>query len=574
MERDGDQKRMLDKTQPLYQRQPEKTEQATSPYSSERSKNSNNATKVNGRTEPAQNNTWILYGTTGNPKQAQQQTVRSHAATASWAARKKQWQNASTSMRGGSESAHRQTNGSVLGHAPAAVINPLLPPQPEDAWWVLERVGADCTMVLRTSSIPAGSGSAQFVKFMSALRERRQWLTDGVVGSSLAQRATRMMLWDSLSSTTLLAQLGLLIAGTRTQSRGTLPDGSLEIDAIMRGVKRASVEMLQSAFSSPECESSTPLALALCAGWERRYGDGEAWRKQLLLWQKAALPTTALETNITALADVVLEIIRQDLDDRSLTLPSGIVFAPAVVRDAYTAASENSGKLCVPPGFRILPISRPEVRSLLALVTDVYRSANSTDEALQGRHKLSFALVAWCPWHTRVVGLPVNDPSQIAMERQYADQAELSALFHVRATTRLLNSFLTFSIMNALEFLPLGHYTVQRALDVCCASYMQRLKTQALTGTRFGPLAFWSRYVMCSLSSDANQAMEVERLMNDLGLSGWLKVKDTLGVFMDENVPGIWEKCHALYQKLTNSKMDSAADRGYDARMKVRNLWQ
>lgn len=531
--------------------------------------------------------TWITYNSAEDHSEDKKQTVRSHAAAASWAARKQQWQNTvvadpSLWQRNGASDEPRATASNASGGlaSPSPLGSsmssskaegtrgvPSSPVQPPDAWRVLLQIDADCTAAMGSSQFTSAStGPAQLRAFVRSVQEHRQWFAGSTSDSSLAQKATRTLLWDAYAGSAALSNTALFVAGTHTHSFGSSREGGLVLSRFMRALRVAAVKMVEADVTAPHCEPSAPLALALLAGWERRYGAQGAWPTQVKLWRRACLPASALEEDISSLTDVTLDIIRQELNERSYINRRDISFATP-----DPVAPRSIGKHHIPSGFKVFRIDRPEHRSLLCLATDVYRAPLDTIPALQVRRKLQYALTGWSPTHTASIEASLDILR--LRENEYADHAELSALYHVRAALRLLNSLCSFRTQETLGVLPLAFYPVQRALDSCCASYVQSLDSHSLLGTRFERLAFWSRFSLCASSFTDSQASFVRQMMYRMDLDTWASVEAVLLAHMDAGLPDIWGQCRKLFDHLTIASVEGEQS-SHDARMAVRDLWR
>ncbi|KAI6893313.1 hypothetical protein KC318_g12490 [Hortaea werneckii] len=555
--------------------------------------------------------TWIFYNSTEDHNRGQKQTVRSHAAIASWAARRQQWQNSTVSFQNtdgrrtpaekqpavtSTSSANRQesplsTTWSTNSSQPSRELQTPAPrrPLPEEAWNLLEKMGADCAECLRSlqSEDHPSSSPACLVDLVKNLHEHRRWFSGGIDGSSLAQRATRAFLWDSFASTGLLSHIVLLVAGTYTQCPQTAlaEDAAWELSSIQRATRGATLRMLQAAVAAPQCDATTPLALATFSSWERRYGDGVGWKDGMEIWDKASLPSKALDADLSPLVEVAQEIMRQELEDRSYISPRQIHFRPPEATEVQGPPTKPApGTRCIPAGFSVFRMDRPEHRSLVSLADDVYQNLDPTAESSAYRRRLGFAITSWSPRHTLASETCTPDLLHL-MEREHSDQAELSALLHVRACLRVLNTLLNSLTLDHLGELSRNVYAVQRGLDLCTASYVARLDTEALAGTRFAHVGFWAVYVLCSISFSEGQAELLRRLMRRYGLGSWEQVDRILASHMDRDVPSIWEKCRALFDERLDPSSSSSfssspggpnhPDREeLDARMAVRDLWK
>ncbi|KAI7530082.1 hypothetical protein KC331_g14865 [Hortaea werneckii] len=301
---------------------------------------------------------------------------------------------------------------------------------------------------------------------------------------------------------------------------------------VLRG---ASLDSIQAAvFASDATDaSSTPIAIALLAGWERRYGDPESYAVHMNAWRSLSLPAKALEeNNVSTLTEVTLEILRGALDERSFVSPSEI-------KVASTASASGSSQRRLPPGFKVFNVARPEVRSLLMLIAIV--NAFKTDDLsmMPARRKLGLEILAWSPTHTISAG-------PVPWAEESYDQLELNALYHARAALISINGTIYRKTLDTLKIAMM--FQIQTALDVHCVS-CQHLNTDALLGTKFEQLAFWSRFTLCAISRDPDRDGYIKRLLHALRLDSWEKVKDILEKHMELR-PLFEDKCRAFYDLL------------------------
>ncbi|TKA21761.1 hypothetical protein B0A50_08686 [Salinomyces thailandicus] len=489
------------------------------------------------------NTTWVEYNPVKAAKAGRgsaQQTVRRHAAAASAtarkqtiAARKEAARLSSTqSSEIGSSDTRRSSSSSGVTQSTAVVPRKRGAAgrqRLEDVSDVLHSLGGESLAFPNTDI-----GALRLLEFMRAFREGREWYADALQGTSLAQNAIRTLLWDSYASNQTLFQAALFISGTHSNSCGLPPTAISHLAPGMLVLRGASLESVQAAILAKDAsnESSTPIAIALLAGWERRYGDKQSYEVHMKAWRSLSLPAKALEeNNVSTLTEVTLEILRKALDERSSISPS----------DIKVSSKGPPGPPCgrLLPGFKLFNTARPEVRSLLMLVAvvDVYKIHDLS--TLPARRKLGLEILAWSPTHTLRVG-PV--PSA---EESY-DELELSALYHTRAALMSINGIIYQKSLDTLGASQL--FNVKNALDIHCGS-CQHLSTERLLGTKYEELAFWTRFILCAISRNPGRDVMIKGLLDRLELISWEQVRDVLEKYMELD-PHFEVGCHELYESL------------------------
>ncbi|KAI7360205.1 hypothetical protein KC320_g168 [Hortaea werneckii] len=357
-----------------------------------------------------------------------------------------------------------------------------------------------------------GLGAVQLLEFMRAFQDGKQWYAGPLQGTALAQKAIRTLLWDAYASHPTLFQAALFISGTHSNSCGLPPTAVHHMGSGMLVLRGASLDSIQAAvFASDATDaSSTPIAIALLAGWERRYGDPESYAVHMNAWRSLSLPAKALEeNNVSTLTEVTLEIFRGALDERSFVSPSE-------VKVASTASASNSQRR-LPLGFKVFNVARPEVRSLLMLIAIVNAFKPNDLSMMPARRKLGLEILAWSPTHTISAG-------PVPWAEESYDQLELNALYHARAALISINGTIYRKTLDTLKIAMM--FQIQAALDVHCVS-CQHLNTDALLGTKYEELAFWSRFTLCAISRDPDRDGYIKRLLHALRLDSWEKVKAT-----------------------------------------------
>lgn len=494
---------------------------------------------------PAQalDRTWVQYNPVKQPgtggRGGANPTVRRHAAAASANTRKQTIAARKVTAKKGGDSAEARATGEksiirsgnlVVKRKPDTENRKRL----QDASDLLRRLSIES---LAYTDSP-GQGALQLLEWMQTFQAGQEWYAGPLRGTSLAQKAVRTMLWDGYVSHPTLFQAALFISGTHSNSCGLSPTRVHHMGSGMLVLRGASLEAVQAAVFASDAtnESSTPVAIALLAGWERRYGDPKSYEVHMKAWRSLALPAKALEeSNVSTLTEVTLEIFKGALDDRSFVSPSEIKVA------SHAAASRSPAQPRLLPGFKVFNIARPEVRSLLMLIATVNLFKTNDLSMLPARRKLGLEILAWSPTHTLSVAC-------VPWAEESYDQAELNALYHARAALISINGIIYQTSLDTLGSSML--FNLKLALDVHCVS-CQHLDTDSLLGTRFEELAFWSRFILCAISRDPDRDELIKRLLLCLRLDSWKKVKALLEKFM-ELQPLFEDRCREFYELLTS----------------------
>ncbi|RMX78144.1 hypothetical protein D0869_09312 [Hortaea werneckii] len=490
------------------------------------------------------NRTWVEYDPS-KPKRSEkggaQKTVRRHAAAASAAARKQTIAaRKEAAMHGGNVGEQGQISSyPSRSKAPQGEVQlvrrtrnkPVRRKRMESASDLLTSLSSESTAYAESP----GLGAVQLLDFMRAFQDGKHWYAGPLQGTALAQKAIRTLLWDAYASHPVLFQAALFISGTHSNSCGLPAAAVHHMGSGMLVLRGASLDSIQAAvFASDATDaSSTPIAIALLAGWERRYGDPESYAVHMNAWRSLSLPAKALEeNNVSTLTEVTLEILRGALDERSFVSPSEI-------KVASTASASGSSQRRLPPGFKVFNVARPEVRSLFMLIAIV--NAFKTDDLsmMPARRKLGLEILAWSPTHTISAG-------PVPWAEESYDQLELNALYHARAALISINGTIYRKTLDTLKIAMM--FQIQTALDVHCVS-CQHLNTDALLGTKFEQLAFWSRFTLCAISRDPDRDGYIKRLLHALRLDSWEKVKGILEKHMELR-PLFEDKCRAFYDLL------------------------
>lgn len=473
--------------------------------------------------EAAVSATWIAYNPTSTQKR---KDVRVHAAKASAATRKATI--ASKEARGRQQVKSKATRlATELWHAVNA---------PATTAAVSQAPDADAN-VIRTVST-AAEEEEPFEKLLVLVTQ----LHDGGIRDlrrygerSLAYTSIRTTMWEAMTGSTTLFQVAIFVAGTHSNTCG-LPRTALQhMGPGLVALRGASLDAIQAAITAVDVESITPLAIALLAGWERRFGDAESYQVHMRAWKKLPLPTQALEeNNLSTLTDLTLEIYRAGLDERSVIDPGDSMARPG--SDPYKRLAG------LPVGFQPLEPRLPEARSLLAVVAFFANHDPGAEGALQRVRRVGLENLAWSPTHTRGVGA-------FQMYEDEMDQADLIALYHVRAACISLGGFLMQATMDA--------HGVKWLFDLRNALYIHaiscpHLRTNQLLGTKYQHLALWARFCICAVARDPSQDEYLRLWLQRLGVTTWKRLHAILSTFLYPEAL-CNPLCQSLYEQLSKA---------------------
>ncbi|KAF2767251.1 hypothetical protein EJ03DRAFT_160101 [Teratosphaeria nubilosa] len=484
------------------------------------------------------NRTWIEYNATQD-EAALRSRVRKHAAVASAATRK------ATIAKNQAARKALQSEQLYRGQVQSAVVqqrgrkvdagDKYAAQKSEAALDVLRKVGG------RAISSQQGPGLAQLMDFINLLEEGRDWYSGGVTASTLARKAINTILWDSYANFDTLFQAALFVSGTNSNTCGLPVTVTHHKGSGLLMLRGASLKAINAAVVQSDGQGSmesTPIAIALLAGWERRFGDRESFDVHMSAWRRMKLPSKALEeNNVSTLTDVTLEIFREKLDERSFVSPSEIKVRP----QQYATTTRKLTSL--PIGFKVFNTGRPETRSVLMLVAAMPADKPTDPKSINAKRKLGMEIIAWHPCHTQSC---TTVPS---IEEAY-DQLELIALYHVRAALISINGALLQHCYDLQKY-PTT-FDMYLALDVHCMS-CQHLNTESLLGTKFEEVAFWTRYTLCAISRDPDRDEYIRYLMVRLRMDSWEKVNTVLNRHMDVEPVFGWV-AEQFYRVLTANK--------------------
>lgn len=342
----------------------------------------------------------------------------------------------------------------------------------------------------------------RFVALIAQIQRRREWYQASLAGAALAQRTIRTLLWDLIAEDTLLFQAAIFVAGTHSNTCGVSKEEFVGTSigpalAVLRGASlRALREM---ALYTPNSSYKTA-AVALLAGWERRYGNEDSYNVHIQAWRVLPLPEHALEEDyVLTLLEVTQEAFREELDDQSGVEDPSSASLGSLVRQHDIDLSY------VPSGLKSVFGNWPEARSLFVIVCRLAAFDATAPGSVGDIRKLCIDVVAWSPSHTQG-WKPVQ-----AYENSVED-VELNILYHIRAACVSLVAML---LRIASDF-----HQIRWIADIEGALYAHtischHLPTEPLIQTRFHGIVLWSRFVICIAARDPETDGLLRRLIID-----------------------------------------------------------
>lgn len=327
----------------------------------------------------------------------------------------------------------------------------------------------------------------------------------------MAFKSMKTLLLDAFTNDTVLFQSALFVAGTHSNTCGMSASALHGFGSGLLMLRGASLNAIQASVVAGDGDGMTSVAIALLAGWERRFGDRESYEVHIEAWKKMSLPAGALETNnISTLADLTLESFRQGLNERTL---SGSVSLPL-----RSSGGRIHLPVGLPPGFMVLHADRPEAMSLLHLVVMINNHEPSAPNALKEIRKMSLENIAWAPNHSVAC-----DPMP-AYEDAW-DQTELNALYHIRAACVSINGILIEATQQAHGVK--WTFDLQAGLDIH-ATACQHLSSEELMGTRYEEVALWARFTIAAISTERYNSDTLRSLLMRRGIQTWDELKSLL----------------------------------------------
>lgn len=97
---------------------------------------------------------------------------------------------------------------------------------------------------------------------------------------------------------------------------------------------------------------------------------------------------------------------------------------------------------------------------------------------------------------------------------------------------------------------------------VAHTSSCQHLNTEALMGTKYEAVAFWSRFMMCVISRDPDRDRLLYRWMRLCGVEDWIDLEALLGRHIDLK-QFLGGRSHDLY-RIVSGKTDDLKLSGWD----------
>ncbi|KAK5687656.1 hypothetical protein LTS10_001796 [Elasticomyces elasticus] len=382
----------------------------------------------------------------------------------------------------------------------------------------------------------------KLVDIVTQTLQRRHLAIEQAGETSLAHSSIRSMLWDAMTSSTTLFQVAIFMAGTHSNTCGLPRSAFAHMGPGLIALRGASLDAIQTRITGADAESIAPVAIALLAGWERRYGDpqsyevhGKAQMPPMRLvtmnaWKTLDISGKTLEDqNVATLTDVTLEMYRLGLDEKSIAAPSGHKVPTALMSSA-------------PQGFDVLPRKRAETRSLLALAAQLaHCDLDAKNEVIRLR-RVALENMAWSPTHSSGYE-PRPD-----LEEQY-DTLELNALYHMRAAHI---SICGIMIQHAMDVHKITWtFDLEGALHIHTQS-CQHLRTEALLGTKYQDIGLWSRYVLCSLARDPVQDTFIKSMLMRLEVTTFHELQAVLGRFVYHDAI-FGDSCRKLWDMLATS---------------------
>lgn len=333
----------------------------------------------------------------------------------------------------------------------------------------------------------------------------------------MALKTFRTSLLAAFTNNTTLFQCAIFVAATHSNTCGLPPHAVHGMGPGLILLQGATLNAIQSVVVSGGEDTMTSVAIAVLAGWERRFGDRDSYNVHIEAWKKLALPPSALDTNnTTALAELALESFREALNDRGFSSAT-----PSTSSSSDGRLSHFSNNL-LPLGFSVFNCERPESLSLL---NNAAFSANldpSRADALQSLRKTCLENMAWGPAHT------LGCEPQPAHEAVW-DQAELNALYHVRAAMISINGVLLVATSEAHKVR--WDMDISAGLDVHEES-CHHLRTNDLMGTKYQDVALWARFSICAISRARSTGGAVRTFLCRAGLDTWTEMKRLMEGFV------------------------------------------
>lgn len=325
----------------------------------------------------------------------------------------------------------------------------------------------------------------RFVAYIARLHQARSWFCGGIAGASLAHKVVRTLLWDLLAEDTLLFQAAIFVSGTFSNTCG-IPKAQLvhmaPALAVMRG---SSMRALREAALTTEQTSYKTAAVALLAGWEKRFGDTESADVHMQVWRSLPLPEHALDEDyVLALLEVTFQVFQDSLIEYSAVEDDN--------RSPFLAPPVREGIQYLPPGFDGMFHDWTESRSLRAIVCKVAAFNPEARDAVAQIRQLCIEALAWCPAHSQSL-------TPVPAYEEAIDPVELKLLYHIRATCVSISAMYlrVASTIHQIQWIADVEGAVAAHTQSC-----HHLETDVLIRNGYLKVALWSRWIICVASRD------------------------------------------------------------------------
>lgn len=450
--------------------------------------------------------TWVEYDfETPVDSKVSRAITRKHAALASAATRK-----ATIARKQKQQQQQQQQQQSPLASSSSASSKAKSTALSQRPRYVDQTVQIDGGILRGTTSVsenPRGqTASIQIADYVSSLLGSQQGSMDR---PAMAYKTIRTLLSSTFVNHPILFQTALFVAGTHSNTCGVPPfalhPGMGTGLILLRG---CSLNAIQAAVCASDGDSATSVAIALLAGWERRFGDRESFEVHIKAWKSLSLPPGALEeNNIATLAELALESFREGLNERAST-------------NSLNPSNPNAGDrfsypVGLPPGFKVMRANRPEAISVLNLVSKFAHFEIEAPDAVSKLRALALENMAWGPSHSIKC-----EPSLI--DEEAWDQAELSALLHIRACLIAVSGVWLEAVskVHGLSQIMDIRAGLRIHVEAC-----QHLRTEMLLGTRYQEVALWARFTLCATTRDEPRDELLRSFLKRRGIGSWDQFK-------------------------------------------------
>lgn len=359
----------------------------------------------------------------------------------------------------------------------------------------------------------------------------------------MSLKAIRTQLLDAFANSGTLFQTAIFMAGTHSNTCG-LPPTALHstLGAGLIMLRGASMDAIQTAVVAEPGNSTTSVAIALLAAWERRFGDQGSYEIHVQAWRTMSLSPGALEVNsISKLADLTLEGFREQLNERSASV------TPSLSPQSHIGRRFPPG---LPSGFMVFRADRPEAMSLLHCVAQVATHVLESEGAPARMRRVCVENMAWGPSHSiRCEIDPANEESW--------DQLELNALYHIRAVNISINGVYMQATLHAHNS-ELG-MNLEAGLAIHTES-CKHLNSEALMGTKFQEVALWARFILCAISREPSSDRLLRSFLHLQGIRNWIQLRALLERHLYSELL-LGAISHDLYKQLNSGHIDQLVHR-------------